>query len=199
VKFKITQSAQYLELAFGLLLTAFFSQSTAAQIITIAPNGERAVYDGPVLSLPEGTRALPSNAAPAPEPVAASIHATALRHQLSPRLIEAVAWQESRLRQDAVSPKGARGIMQLMPGTARQLGVDAANPSANLDGGAAYLAQMLQRFDGDIIKALAAYNSGPDAVDRYRGVPPFPETRTYVDAVLSRLAAETNTLPEVPP
>ncbi len=110
-----------------------------------------------------------------------------------------MAWEESRFRQDAVSPKGARGIMQLMPGTARQLGVDAGTAAANLDGGAAYLTALLQRFDGDIIKALAAYNAGPEAVARYGGVPPFPETRIYVDAILGRLASETNTLPEVRP
>lgn len=201
VRFKIVQSAQYLELAFGLLLAVFFPQSASGQVITIAPDGERTVYAGPVVSLPEGTRALAPYAPAAEETAAitAAIHAAARRHQVSPQLIEAVAWQESRLRQDALSPKGARGIMQLMPATARQLGVDAANQAANLDGGAAYLAEMLRRFDGDIIKALAAYNSGPETIARYGGVPPFPETRLYVDAVLGRLASGINTLPEVPP
>ncbi|HWM61070.1 MAG TPA: lytic transglycosylase domain-containing protein, partial [Rhizomicrobium sp.] len=86
------------------------------------------------------------------------------------------------------SPKGARGVMQLMPGTARGLGVNAGDLSANVDDGAAYLAQMLDRFDGDIIKSLAAYNAGPEAVTRYGGVPPYPETQAYVSAVLGRLA-----------
>ena len=117
-----------------------------------------------------------------------AIQASAGRHALSQALIEAVAWQESHMRQDAVSPKGARGVMQLMPATAQGLQVDAGKLSANVDGGAAYLAQMLDRFDGDIIKTLAAYNAGPEAVERYHGVPPYPETQAYVSAVLNRLA-----------
>ncbi len=208
VRFKIVQSAQYLGLVprvvpwlvFALFLAVCFSRRASAQIIAIAPDGGRTIYAGPVVSTPEGIRPLTWNfTASRSETVTSAIHAAALRHQLSPRLVEAVAWQESRLRQDAISSKGARGIMQLMPATARQLGVDAANQAANLDGGAAYLAEMLRRFDGDIIKALAAYNSGPETIARYGGVPPFPETRLYVDAVLGRLASGINTLPEAPP
>jgi soluble lytic murein transglycosylase-like protein len=78
--------------------------------------------------------------------------------------------------------------MQLMPATAQKLQVNARDLSGNIDGGAAYLARMLDRFDGDIIKTLAAYNAGPEAVERYHGVPPYPETQAYVSAVLNRLA-----------
>ncbi len=78
--------------------------------------------------------------------------------------------------------------MQLMPATAESLGVNAGNADSNADGGAAYLQQLLQRFDGDIPRALAAYNAGPAAVIRYGGVPPYPETQKYVAAVLDRLA-----------
>jgi soluble lytic murein transglycosylase-like protein len=79
--------------------------------------------------------------------------------------------------------------MQLMPGTAQALGVNPDQLTGNVDGGAAYLAAMLARFDGDIIKALAAYNAGPEAVQRYAGVPPYAETRNYVNAVLDRMAS----------
>ena len=78
-----------------------------------------------------------------------------------------------------------------MPRTARDLGVDPHDPAANLQGGAAYLRVLLDRFDGDLVKAIAAYNAGPGAIDRHRGVPPYPETRRYVAAVLARLAAAT--------
>ena len=98
-----------------------------------------------------------------------------------------MAWRESGFNPDAVSPKGARGVMQLMPATARALGVDPSDPAANIDGGADYLSRLLRRFDGDLSKALAAYNAGPETVDRYGGVPPYAETAAYVGAILRRL------------
>src|SRR5262249_6721417 len=121
-------------------------------------------------------------------PARTALRLAAIRHDMSPSLVEAVAWQESRWNQDAVSPKGARGVMQLMPDTARSLGVDARDPGGKGDGRGGYLAQMMQRFDGDIIRSLAAYNAGPEAVMRYNGVPPYRETRAFVDAILGRLA-----------
>lgn len=160
------------------------------QMMDIGPDGSTAIYKGPVVASIEGVRPLAAVArpAPAPVPVSAAIQASAGRHALSQALIAAVAWQESHMRQEAVSPKGARGVMQLMPATAQGLQVDPGQLSANVDGGAAYLAQMLDRFDGDIIKTLAAYNAGPEAVERYHGVPPYPETQAYVSAVMNRLA-----------
>jgi soluble lytic murein transglycosylase-like protein len=130
------------------------------------------------------------------QPVSAAIARAAAHHGLSPALISAVAWQESHMRQDAVSPAGARGVMQLMPATARDLGVRTDELSANVEGGTTYLARMLDRYDGDIPKALAAYNAGPEAVDRYHGTPPYPETRSYVSAVLDRLAEMGTTTQE---
>ena len=110
------------------------------------------------------------------------------RFDLSPSLIEAMVWQESRWRHDARSPAGAQGLAQLMPGTARELGVDPSDPFANLEGGARYLRQQLDRFDGDLEKALAAYNAGPGRVERANGIPRIRETQLYVASILGRLA-----------
>ena len=96
------------------------------------------------------------------------VHQLAARYDLSPALIEAVVWQESRWRENAVSHAGARGLAQLMPGTARDLGVNPDDPAANLEGGARYLRQQLDRFDGELERALAAYNAGPGRVRQLR-------------------------------
>jgi len=113
------------------------------------------------------------------------IHATALEHDVPPALVKAVIAAESAFDPHAVSHKGARGLMQLMPNTAAVLGVeDAFEPTQNVRGGATYLREMLDRF-GDVTRAVAAYNAGPSAVERYGGIPPYRETRDYVDRVLT--------------
>ena len=112
----------------------------------------------------------------------------AKKYDVSPALIEALVWQESRWRPNARSPVGASGLTQLMPGTARELGVDPRDPYANLEGGVRYLRQMLDLFDGDLVKALAAYNAGPARVIKAGGVPNIRETRLYVSSILARLA-----------
>jgi soluble lytic murein transglycosylase-like protein len=113
--------------------------------------------------------------------------AAAERYGLDPALILAVVDVESRFEARAQSPKGAQGLMQLMPGTAAELGVtDRLDPAANLDGGSRYLDALLRRYRGDLRKALAAYNAGPGAVARYGGVPPYRETQEYVRRVLRR-------------
>jgi soluble lytic murein transglycosylase-like protein len=126
----------------------------------------------------------------APFYLQAHFSAASQQHEVSAALIDAVAWQESRYKQSAVSSKGARGVMQLIPPTARQLGVNPDDTAQNIQGGAAYLRAMLNRYDGDLLKALAAYNAGPGAVDRFGGIPPFKETRRYVEAILARLATQ---------
>jgi len=129
------------------------------------------------------------SAAGIPPRYAAKIHELAARFDLSPALLEAVVWQESRWQENALSPKGARGLAQLMPGTARYLGVDPRDPFQNLEGGARYLREQLDRFGGDLEKALAAYNAGPGRVARAGGIPNIRETQAYVAAVLGRLAS----------
>jgi hypothetical protein len=117
------------------------------------------------------------------------VTAAALRHNLDPRIFAALVRQESGGRQGARSPAGAIGETQLMPGTAASLGVDPYDQEQNLDGGAKYLRQQLDRFGGDYAKALAAYNAGPGAVEKYNGVPPFAETQAYVKAILGSTGA----------
>ena len=104
---------------------------------------------------------------------------------LDPALLRAVAWQESRGQMSAVSHKGALGVMQLMPSTAAELGVNPTVMSDNIRGGALYLRRQLDRF-GSVPLALAAYNAGPGAVLRYRGIPPYRETRDYVARIMAR-------------
>lgn len=120
-----------------------------------------------------------------------SLHEAASAMEISPHLLEAMVWQESRWNPAAVSPSGAIGLAQLMPGTARELGVNPYDSAQNLAGGARYLRQQLNRFDGNLEKALAAYNAGPGRVARAGGVPPIPETQVYVRAILARLASQT--------
>jgi soluble lytic murein transglycosylase-like protein len=138
-----------------------------------------------------GASALVTRVAPSagPAPFRARLAELAARYDISPSLLEAVVWQESRWNPAAVSPAGARGLAQLMPGTARQMGVDPGDAMANLEGGARYLRLQLDAFDGDLEKALAAYNAGPRRVQRAGGVPAIPETRAYVAAIMARLSA----------
>lgn len=112
--------------------------------------------------------------------------AAADKYGLPRQLVRSVMSAESGFQTGAVSPKGAIGLMQLMPSTAVTLGVDPRDPAQNADAGARYLRALLEKYHGALYHALAAYNAGPEAVDKYRGVPPFPETLQYV----SRIAGE---------
>jgi soluble lytic murein transglycosylase-like protein len=113
------------------------------------------------------------------------INAISDRHHIDPDFISSVIHAESGFNQHAVSPKGAQGLMQLMPGTASKLGVsNAFDPRSNVEGGTRYLTELLERYNFDVIKALAAYNAGPQRVQQYGGVPPYYETRAYVARIV---------------
>ena len=108
----------------------------------------------------------------------------AIRHGVDPKLVQAIAIAESNMNQDEISEVGAIGVMQLMPETAAGLGVNPYDEQENIEGGAMYLKQMLDKFDGDVPQAVAAYNAGPGAVQKYGGVPPYAETQNYVGRVM---------------
>ncbi|MGA8502228.1 MAG: lytic transglycosylase domain-containing protein [Candidatus Sulfotelmatobacter sp.] len=129
------------------------------------------------------------------------VRAASGTYHLDPDLVNSVIRAESGFNVRAVSPKGAQGLMQLMPQTASELGVqNAFDPQANVEGGARYLRELLERYDFDLIKALAAYNAGPQRVEQYGGVPPYHETKAYVARIVrdfnkKKLAAKTVTQP----
>ena len=150
-------------------------QATAAEpSLAVFPDGAVTVVDGRITG----------NYAQALQDIARA-------NDISPHLLEALVWQESRWNQAAVSRAGAIGLAQLMPGTARDLGVDPRDPIQNLSGGARYLRQQLNRFNGDVEKALAAYNAGPGRVTLAGGIPSIPETQAYVRAIVGRLPSNT--------
>jgi soluble lytic murein transglycosylase-like protein len=162
-------------------------------VLEIDAGGRVTTYAGPTQFDAAGARPLSGQPNPSRRrDPAARIAVAAGATGVDARLIEAVARQESGLRDTAVSPAGAIGLMQLMPATARALGVDPRDADQNLMGGARYLGGLIRRYDGDLTLALAAYNAGPGAVDRHGGVPPYRETRLYVRAVLNRLGARLN-------
>ena len=153
-----------------------------------------AVVDEPAhMAVPPLTSALESDA---PERLLAN---AALAQGLPPELVRSVARIESGLHQEAVSVKGARGLMQLMPETAVDLGVDASSAKDNAEGGAKYLRSLLLHYRGDAVLALAAYNAGPAAVAKFGGVPPYSETRHYVERVLRELAREQKAARKISP
>jgi soluble lytic murein transglycosylase-like protein len=116
----------------------------------------------------------------------------AARNSLPPAFVASVAKAESAMRQDAVSPKGAIGVMQLMPATAKSLDADPHDPEQNIDAGTRLLHDLLIKYDGDVVKALAAYNAGPGAVDKYKGLPPYRETQEYVNKVIRDYQKNSN-------
>jgi soluble lytic murein transglycosylase-like protein len=175
----------------------FLTPCAHAQVLEIDAAGKVTTYSGPTIFRADGSTeavrpseptVLRRTPAGPPPPTPVVVAQAAISADLSPELVEAVGWQESRWRAGQVSPAGAIGEMQLMPATARMLGVNPRDSGQNIMGGAIYLKSLMRRYDGDLVRALAAYNAGPAAVDRYGGMPPFRETRDYVDAILDRLS-----------
>jgi soluble lytic murein transglycosylase-like protein len=190
----------------GLACLAFISSAMSAQADVMELGANGFVW---VAGAPKSAQSDRVEVGPRPEqglthvsdtagPAAwrAQVAMLARKYDISPMLLEAVVWQESRWHSEARSSKGAHGLAQLMPGTAREMGVDIANPLSNLEGGARYLKIQLDRFDGDIERALAAYNVGPSRVLRDGGIPQIPETRAYVSAIMSRLAESVQRSPK---
>lgn len=196
------------------LSAAFFSvlcvaAPAQADVLEISDEGAVWVAGGPIqipdtvqltaegsgqapTSLPLAAVADPSaHLAHVPAKYRAKVVELSNRFDISPTLLEALVWQESRWRENAVSHAGARGLAQLMPATARYLGVNPDDPMQNLEGGARYLREQLDRFDGDLEKALAAYNAGPGRVIRANGIPRIRETQNYVAAILGRLSSHS--------
>jgi len=131
-----------------------------------------------------------SQAARKPPDPHALIRAAARKHRVPAAMVKSIMAAESAFNPDAVSPKGALGLMQVMPATAQQFGLDASVPEQNVDAGTRYLRFLIdkyQRYRNWLRRVIAAYNAGPAAVDKYRGVPPYPETRVYVARVLAFL------------
>jgi soluble lytic murein transglycosylase-like protein len=120
------------------------------------------------------------------------VEAAAKKNGLPPKFVHSVVAAESAYQANAISPKGAIGLMQLMPGTAQAYGADPHDPAQNVEAGAAYLRELLIKYDGDPRRALAAYNAGPGAVDKYNGVPPYAETQTYIERVLRKYKKSTD-------
>ncbi len=165
----------------------------AIDVLRVEPDEEVDVE--PVAPMPGGV------ADSRPRTVEQLVADAAHKYALPRSLVRAVARAESALDPAAVSPRGAQGVMQLMPGTARELGVDNVfDPAQNIDAGARRLRQLLEKYDGRVAEALAAYNAGAGAVTRHRGVPPYRETRGYIRKVVKDFEAseKSETAPEAP-
>lgn len=137
----------------------------------------------------------------APVDLQAVVSAASNRNNINPDLIYSMIRVESGFNPNAISRKGAQGLMQLMPETAARLGVvDPLDPVANVDGGTRYLRELLARYNNDLIKALAAYNAGPERVEKFNGVPPYPETISYVARVIRDFNSKKTVQPrQLPP
>jgi soluble lytic murein transglycosylase-like protein len=160
--------------------TAFASQLASATAATAAPAST---------TPSAGLMSVGASELPGDVPFGAEITAAAKKHGIDPALLAGLVKQESGFNPNAGSPAGARGLTQLMPGTAAGLGVsNVLDPIQSLDGGAKYLRQQLDAFGGDVTRALAAYNAGPGAVQRHGGVPPYAETQNYVRIVQANAA-----------
>ncbi len=185
-------AGEFAVLATGFRLHADHHEIDGATVRLYQKDGGFSQMDASLVTAFEQEVELPAAVAPVPvAPVVAPVlqprelvEAAARKNGLPPNFVHSVVRAESGYKPDAVSPKGAIGLMQLMPATAKAYGADPHDPGQNVEAGAAYLRELLIKYDGDARRALAAYNAGPGAVDKYNGVPPYAETQTYIERVL---------------
>lgn len=190
-------AGEYVTLTSGMRLRADRHERQGPKIVLYSATGTTE-FDASLVSgfeqeeyvppQPPAVVAPPATAAPAPVAETRSprelVDEAARRSGIPAKLLHSVVAAESAYRPDAVSPKGAIGLMQLMPQTAKEYGADPMNPAENVAAGTAYLRDLLLRYNGDVPSALAAYNAGPGAVEKYRDIPPYAETRAYVGRVI---------------
>ena len=185
-------AGEYAVLASGARLYADRHESDGGKVTLYTQTGSTELDATQVLGFEQEDFKPAEVAAPAAAPSPATKPASladlvdnaARKYGLPPAFVRAVVAVESGYRPDAVSPKGAIGLMQLMPATARELGADPNVPEQNVDAGTRYLRDLLLKYDNHAYHALAAYNAGPGAVDKYHGVPPYRETQAYILNVL---------------
>lgn len=188
-------AGEYAVLSSGARLYADRHQSDGGKITLFTKTGSTEMDASLVIRfeqeeyVPPEAQSTPVAATPAvvgthPAGMAEMIDNAARKYGLPPAFVRAVVAAESGYQPNAVSPKGAIGLMQLMPATARELGADPKIPEQNLDAGTRYLRDLLLKYDNHAYHALAAYNAGPGAVDKYHGVPPYRETQAYILNVL---------------
>lgn len=177
-------------------LVVFVSLAESGVKVGTSPDGRKIIYNE---SPAQHARRYSTKMSPVPDTeLVPLIERHSLAQNLDPRLVRAVIQAESGYNRRALSNKGAMGLMQLMPMTAKQLRVgDPWNAEENVRGGTTYLRQLLDRFEGRLEWAVAAYNAGPGAVERHRGIPPYRETREYVRRVLTLYQGSAAPLPRV--
>lgn len=188
----IAYTSETVVLRNGYRLRAERHEAAGSRIRLVTPSGGRILVRAEQILRIVPDAAAPSLAGDAPRPRRAPtgedlLERLAAEAGLPSALVRAVVWAESGFRPDAVSRQGAVGLMQLMPATAAELGVDPRDPRENLRGGTRYLRQLLERYaeqEDQLVRALAAYNAGPGAVERHGGVPPYAETAAYIGRVV---------------
>ncbi len=194
-------AGEYAVLASGARLYADRHESDGGKVTLYTQTGSTELDATQVLSFEQEDFKPAEVAAPAAAPSPATKPASladlvdnaARKYGLPAAFVRAVVAVESGYRPDAVSPKGAIGLMQLMPATARELGADPTIPEQNVDAGTRYLRDLLLKYDNHAYHALAAYNAGPGAVDKYHGVPPYRETQNYILNVLRNWRKQPST------
>ena len=191
----VLHGGQIVTLNSGQIIRVEKAERDGDQIFLSTPAGLSILSQSEVKSIveePDPNKPVKPIAKTAQQSTREMIHAAAKANGLPPKIVESIASVESGFKTNAVSPKGAIGVMQLMPGTARQLGVDPNDVEQNIQGGARLLRDLLIRYENDpdqLRKALAAYNAGPGAVARHGGIPPYKETQDYVRKVLRKFDA----------